>query len=431
MSLFDRHQSYQWAQIERKLLDQDNIGFVRPIDSQGIVFCLDPSPFLHTQKRVFYIAQQSPPPQTGDLVRVSVLSEEEEIKREKLNNQDGSPSFHRDVYKFINTWEKVDPNLVATKRKIIEPYELMEFFRAPFIGDEDYVQRSSTCAALSFLSAPPIADDKGGINTAVLGKPKFWKPFERTMNIIPAEFKRKSSDYFYLVSKTEKEVQVADNKEVNLAFHNPERTPMHIPLTMNPDSDFLTKYQSSHVKQNEHLVPFVVSYLIDSLLFKPSISLTDDKLLTDCTYEIKNDLASAGYSPCNLDIGAILPKMSMAFSRLNSEMIVKSNDIKTSKDLWLDSFYEAEKYYSTPFSVEDMFKMSDNERRLYMHLINVFGIEHLTPETEFIDSVSSIRMSLEQYEESIEILNRFGLVLRYPKNIMKLLDSIKPKKSDL
>jgi hypothetical protein len=352
--------------------------------------------------------------------------EEEDIKREKLNNKDGTPSFYRDIFRFINKWEKLDPNTLATNRKIIEPSELMEFFRAPFIGDYEYIQKSSTCAALSFLSAPPIANDKGGINTAVLGKQKFWKPFERMMNIIPNEFKRISSDYYYLISKTDKEVRVTNNKEVNLIFHNPDHTPMHIPLIMNPDTALTTKYQQSRVKENEYLIPFVVSYLIDSLLFKPDIPLTHDKLLTDCTYEIRHDIASGGYSPCNLDLGSILPKMSMAFSRLNSEMEVKSNYIRSSEDLWLDMYYDAKKYYSTPFYVEDLFKMSDDERRLYVHLVNTFGIEHLTPEKEFINSLGAIRMSQDQYDQSIEILNRFGLVLRYKDNIMKLLDTIKP-----
>jgi len=430
MSLKDRSRSYQWAQIERKLNDLENIGFVRPIDPKGIVFYLDPSPFLPTQKRIYYISKQTTPPQRGDLVRVTVQSEEEEITRDRLNNIDGSPSFNRDVLKFISKWDKVDPNTLANKKKIIEPYELMDFFKAPFVGDEMYVQKASTCAVLSLLAAPPIADNVGGINTAVIGKPKFWKPFERIMNVIPIELKRSSSDYFYLISKTEKEVHLKGNKEVSLAFHNPERTPMHIPLVMNPDPDFSPKkYSPTRNKDNEYLVPFVVSYLLDSILFKPEIPLTQDKILTDCTYEISNDIASAGYAPCNLDLGSILPKMSMAFSRLNSEMEVESKSIKSVEDLWLDMYHDAKKHYSTPFYVEDLFKLSDTERRLYVHLVDVFGIEHLTAETEFINSLSSIRMSRDQYDESMEILNRFGLVIRYPKNIMKLLDTFKPKKT--
>jgi hypothetical protein len=72
--------------------------------------------------------------------------------------------------------------------------------------------------------------------------------------------------------------------------------------------------------------------------------------------------------------------------------------------------------------------MSDDERRLYVHLVDVFGIDHLTPEQEFVDSLGAIRMSRDQYDISIEILNRFGLVLRYRNNIMKLLDTVEPKR---
>jgi hypothetical protein len=428
LQLKERHRSYQWAQIERKLIDSDNIGFVRPIDPKGIVFYLDPSPFLLTQKNIFYICQETIPPKRGELVRVTVKSEEEEYERERWNYSDGSPSFHRNVFKFINSWIKVDPNLIATKRKIIEPIELMNYFTAPFIGDETYVEKASTCAVLSFLSASPVGQGIGGINTAVIGKLKFWKPFERMMNIIPTDFKRPSADYYYLFSKMEKEVHLTNNKEVNLTFHNPEHTPMHIPLVMNPDPDFSSKkIKPRDVKENEHLEPFIVSYLIDSLLFKPEISLTNDKILTDCTYEISQDIAGAGYSPCNLDLGSILPKLSTAFSRLNSEITVKSEYIKSSEELWLDMYYESKKYYSTPFHVEELFKMGDQDRRLYVHLINSFGIEHLIPEKEFITSLNSIRMTSDQYDHSIEILNRFGLIIRYPNNIIKILDAIKPK----
>jgi hypothetical protein len=428
LHLNDRDRSYQWAQIEKKLFEMDDIGFVRPIDSKGIVFFLDHSPFLQTQKRIFYVSQKITPPQRGDLVRVTVQAEEEEISRDRLNNEDGTPSFNRDIIKYISKWDRVDPNTLYTQKKIIEPYELMDFFKAPFIGDETYVQKAATCAVLSFLAAPPFADTIGGINTAVICKSKFWTPFERVMNIIPKELTRPSSEYYYLISKTEREIHSTGNKEVSLSFHNPEHTPMHIPLVMNTDSDFLNKkYSSTSVKENEHLIPFVVSYLVDSILFKPDIPITHDKILTDCTYEIRNDIASAGYSPCNLDLGSILPKMSMAFSRLNSEMVVKSNYIKSSEELWLDMYYDAQKHYATPFHLEELFKLGDVERKLYVHLVDVFGIEHRTSETEFINSLKSIRMSKDQYDESIEILNRFGLVIRYPNNILKLLDTVKPK----
>ena len=429
MQLKERDRSYQWAQIERKLFDRDNIGFVRPIDPKGIVFYLDPSPFLPTQKNIFYICLETIPPKRGDLVQVTVKSEEEQLEREKWNYSDGSPGFRRNVFKFISNWAKVDPNTIATKRKILEPFELMDYFKAPFIGDETYVKQASTCAVLSYLSSSPIAQETGGINTAIIGKPRFWTSYARMMNgVTPGEFKRPSSDYYYLFSKTEKEVHLTDNKEINLTFQNPEYTPMHIPLVMNPDPEFTSKKNKPlAVKDNEHLEPFVMSYLIDSILFKPEIPLTDDKILTDSTYAINHDIASAGYSPCNLDLGSILPKLSTAFSRLNSETVVKSDYIKTSEELWLDMYYESKKYYSTPFHVEELFRMSDHDRRLYVHLVDSFGIEQLTPESEFIASLKSIRMNQDQYDQSMEILNRFGLLIRYPNNIIKILDTVKTK----
>ncbi len=221
-SLGERYNGYQFAQIERALIfDRQDTGFVRPIEGQPWLFYLDPSPFLPTPREEIYVAPYGSPPAAGDLVEVTVENEKPDTINGKLYN-----------VKIINSWKCIDPTTIIPSRKLIDPYELLWFFMAPYKGEIDDLKSIALCSALSCLSAPPLMSNMGGINTAVFSDKSGWTAYSRTMQIIPMEFRKTSSPYYYKISKEEGAEGLSRNIEVSYAIYLPENTVMHNPLTI-------------------------------------------------------------------------------------------------------------------------------------------------------------------------------------------------------
>ena len=223
------------------------------------------------------------------------------------------------------------------------------------------LEEVSLCSALFAVSSPPFSEETGGINAAIAGKKKQWSRFKSRMQIIPSEFKRPSSDIYYKISE-QVNLPKLKSKEINLAFHNPEKIPMDIPVVLEVDVQTKKDYNDAI----DSLTPMVRGYLLDSLMIQPQIPENLSAHITEKVYEVINDVKSSGYIPYFQNLGTSIPKLTLSFSRLNTRITTGKNDINEVVDLWADMFYRAKKMVSTQHEVSRLYnRLDDKARRLY------------------------------------------------------------------
>jgi len=409
-SLSQRMYGYSFSEIEKEILFHNrDLGFVRPANTEGTVFYLDPSPFLKTPKREVYVAL-CPPPQKGALVRVVVSETREEILKDRTG-------YYRLLIHSVTSFDPVDPATLIRHNPLLHPDEVTGFFSLPFIGEEEIVDGIAMCSALYAISSPPLPEQRGGINAAVLGRSRQWAGFRRSMDIIPAELRRESSDFFYRLSLREEDYSNLPSREISLAFLNPERVPMHIPLVLDVEMKNLSRYKETHEVQK----PLVTAFMLDALLMQPVVPDNLQGSMIDTMYELVSDVKGSGSIPYTQDFNALIPRLGASFARYNARFTVKSDDIRKGVDLWSDMFYRAKKIVSTQHPVSQLYRLSDAARRLYVDLNDLYGIENPIMVAEIPVHISGGKNPYH-YEEALDDLNRQGLIIRLNHSTIKLLD---------
>jgi len=396
--------------MEKEILFRNkNVGFVRPANTEGSIFYLDPSPFLKTPKREIYVSL-CPPPQKGSLIKVFISETREEIVQDRIG-------YYRLLIHCITSFERVDPTTFIRHQPLLQPAEVTEFFSLPFIGEEEIVNEIALCSALYTISSPPLPDQKGGINAAILGKSKPWSGFKRSMDIIPTELKRESSDYFYRLSILEEDYTRLKSQEINLAFLNPEYIPMHIPLVLDVGIKNFSRYKETHLVQK----PLVTAFILDALMMQPKVPDNLQGFMIDTMYDLVSDVKGSGNIPYKQDFNTLIPRIGASFARYNARFKVRNEDLKNGIDLWSDMFYRARKIVSTQHPVAHLFRLNDIARKLYVDLNDVFGIENPIMIAEIPTHLPTLK-DRYHYEEALDDLNRQGLVIRLNNNTIKLLD---------
>lgn len=410
MSLTQRMFGYSFSEIEKDLIfRRKDTGFVRYLTRDGTLFYLDPSPFFRTQKREVYAALCPSPPERS-LIKVAVSDTKEDITKD-------ASGYNRLIIKCAGSWEKIDPGSLIKRKSLLSPEEVKEFFKIPFIGDEEQIERIALCSTLFAVSAPPQPFEKGGITAAVIGKKKNWAGFKKGMEIIPPELKKVSSDYYYRLSPKEEQQEPVLSREINLAYLNPESIPLHIPLVLDADIRRSSTYKEVFLAQK----PLVTAFMLDALILEPVVSENLEHFITDAMYELVLDVKGSGSLPYAQDFGSLLPRLGTSFARYNSRFNVDKSDIKRGIDLWSEMFYQAKKLMSAEHPVAQMYRLSDKARTLYLDLTDVFG--HDTP-VLVSDIASNIPVfkNPDDYEEALDELNHHGLLIRLNNRTIKVLD---------
>ena len=415
MSLQQRMYGYSFSAIEKELIFQrENTGFVRRANAAGTVFYLDPSPFLKSPKREIFVALCEPPAE-GDLIETTVLEIQESIQRDQSGH-------YRLNVKCINKWKRLNPAEIKTQKPLLSSQEVLDFFKLSFTGDKDLLEEVSLCSALYAVSSPPISEETGGVNAAIAGKKKQWSRFKSRMQIIPNEFKRPSSDIFYKISE-QAEIPKLHSREINLAFLNPEKIPMDIPVVLDVEVQTKKDYNDAI----DSLTPMVRGYLLDSLMIQPQIPENLSAHITEKVYDVINDVKSSGSIPYFQNLGTSIPKLTLAFSRLNTRITAGKNDINEVVDLWGDMFYRAKKIVSTQHEVSRLYdRLDDNARRLYIDLIDIFDYDVPVNITEIPNILSTFKR-LTDYGDAIEILCNNGLLLKPNNSTIRILNFEKKK----
>lgn len=408
MSLGDRGYGYELSEIEKEFIfNRVDAGFVRYNTVNGRSFYLDPSPYLKTPKAEIFVAENCQPPRNREFVEVSVYNAEDVIQKAK----GGYSKFHK---KYINSWKSIDTNKIVRRRRLFDPGDITNFFKSPYLGNKDIIEGICLCSALYAVSSPPISNEIGGINAAVMGKKRPWSGFKTIMGVIPKEFQQSSSRNFYKISDKEMVVNPKRSLEVNLAYLNPESIPMHIPLALEVEAKTVRNYKENIKAES----PMVRAYILDSLIIQPTIPNNLESYLTDSIYSLTNDFKGAGFS-YKQDWGSVVPKISLSFARLNSELKITKKYVEEAVDLWSDMFYLTKQAVSTPLPVAKFYKLGDNERKLYAELIDIFGADVSIPEPEAIKNTS---LSELDYAEAIKNLNIYGLIIKMPNKHIKVLE---------
>jgi len=380
MSLQDRSRGYEFSEFEKELMfRRENTGLVQYISKDGKLFSLNPSPFFESVKHEHFFAESCDPPPNTTFVEVEVSSSDLTYTQ----TQDG---FCKNVVKKICGWNPFDPLQVVKRQKLIAHDQIIQFFSHPFRRHDDITESISTCAALYAFSSPPITDAVGGINAAVLSKKTQWEAFKRPMNSIPREFFQADAKYFYCISAKEKVLPQNTSEEINLAFLNPEKLMADIPIVIE-DISIHRMYgvRKDDIEDNRK---FITAYLIDSLLIKPSPMETVVRQVTDAVYEIRDEYLRSGISPYRQNLGDAIPKLSASIARLHLDAEVKPDYVKNVITLWKEMHRRVRYRMGDSLSVSKYYEFSDNTRKLYTELHDIYGKEYPIPMQDVIKSTS-------------------------------------------
>ena len=399
MSLYDRWQGSELSVLEKELIfNRENTGFVQYDTKDGKYFYLHPSPFLNSPKKEIFCTESCDPPAEHTFVEVDIESEREFPLK---GSQD-----HITV-KTICGWKPFDPSLLAERRKILDYEEIVYYFTLPFRGEEDTIEQIAKCSALYSLSSPPIVDEVGGINAAVLGKKTQWNTFKGSMKVIPQDFFRSNSRYYYYISDQEKCTVKSGCEEVNRAIYRPDEYVMDIPLVV--EETTLNQLSKDYRELINEERPIITSYILDALIIKPDPMNTVEKTIIDAVHTIREEYKRTGYSPYKQNLGDAIPKLTSSFARLQRASKATQSDVKDVVELWLDMHWKANKIYSSPLKVSKRYDLLDTARKLYVELHDIYGLEFWIPLHE---AVTRTTLHPEEFMVSLESLVFAGYALR-------------------
>lgn len=399
MALYDRWQGSELSVLEEELIfNRDNTGLVQYDTKDGKYFFLHPSPFLNSPKKEIFRAESCDPPAEQMFVEVEVESEEE--YRVKGSQE-------RITIKSICSWKPFDPSSLAERRKILDYEEVLHYFTVPFRGEEDTIEQIATCSALYSLSSPPVTNEVGGINAAVLGKKAQWNTFRWSMNVIPQDFFRLNARYRYYISDQEKCTVKGGCEELSRAIYRPEDYIMDIPLVVEEASpNRLSKDYRELINEEQ---PLITAYILDALMLKPDPMNTVEKTITDAVYMMREEYKRTGYSPYKQNLGDAVPKLTSAIARLQRASKATKSDVRGVVELWLDMHYKANKIYSSPLKVAKRYDLLDTARKLYVELHETYGLEYWIPLDE---AAAKTTLHPEEFMVSLESLIFAGFAIR-------------------
>ncbi|WP_319507145.1 hypothetical protein [uncultured Methanolobus sp.] len=373
-SLKNREFGYELSGVEHKLIfDNDEMGFVRFDGRSRRLFYLDPSPFLPTPKREFYIIADGsvPKPNNNDLIKVTSFETERVVKGtfDNLVNID---------VRYVHAWEKINPKKIL-HRKVMDQEEYVNFFKHPFNRADEKIDSISQCLAMCSVSSNAIGiNEKGGIDSGIIAKKSGWDSFLSLQKLVPGEFKSAKSPYFYSSSEVEKKINPLGSMEVNLSILMPKETFVHVPIVF--DAEMRPK--SAYSADLSFEIPFVRAHLLDALMFQPEITQKAEKCLTDRIYEMTETFTNSPNFLYKQDLGDAAPKLGSSIARMNFSNEVSVDNVREGFDIWMDMFAHASKFQKSNLSPRDIFRLPKEAAQLYLQLEDNFGIDMVISMTD-------------------------------------------------
>lgn len=398
MSLNDRWIGAELSGVERELAcnpKYDNVGFVEYYRNDPRYFYLHPSPFLKATELVLYVAdpavvKQGPPPRHR-FIQVRVIDEVKRpldaSRREWLTIRD------------IGEWKEFDVASLARQRKIMDFHEVIEYFTSPYDGEADSIEEIAGCSALFAFSAPPAHDESGGIQSAVFGKKHQWDLFKRPFNIIPKEFRKVNSYYYYHFSSTEGRVRKSEG-EISQAILKPQKLVTDIPVAMERESRKKISPEYRGILKEESGI--VRGQLLDGLFITPQSTGAIEKVMQEAVYELRDEYLASGQRPFRQNISGAIPRLASSYARLQSNGAIQKDDIKYVMDLWSSMSHKTEKIRSSSLKVRDAFSLTGDARTLYYRLYDVYGADYPIPFGEAVKTAALDAIDIQLACESLE-----------------------------
>lgn len=412
MKLNNRVYGSQFSEIEKEItFNRENMGYVSFIGNSKRTFKLNPSPFTKTRKReIFTLMEGVPSPIKNHLIEVTV---DNEIKNMK-NSKNGWTST---LEKYISDWKIVNPNSISKHRRLLDPEEVIEYYKIPYVGDEDIVHDIGMTSALYSTSAPPFSDEVGGINAAVLGNKKHWDSYYSTMNSnIPSELMKYSSEYYFRIAKSEEMINLDGKTEVSRSYFSTKKTPMQMPIILDIE-EVKGRRKINELSKTDY--PVIQANLIDSLLMHPLIPNSLYAYIKEKTYQLKTDFMHMGKVYYNQDFGSAIEKMALSYARFQSKLECSKKDIDYVYNLWNDMQSKTEVKNKNPLSFEELYGLKPLERTLYEEIFSAFGTDFEVSRTE-VRQISRLR-DFDLFD-ALDSLNYKGCLLKKSANTIILLD---------
>jgi hypothetical protein len=413
MSLFDRSIGSELSVVEKELIFNEkyaNAGFVQYDSNNGEYFFLHPSPFLKTPKKEIYHISGSPPPE-HQFVEVGIVDERQELL--------GNVGERWINVKETDKWKIFDPSPIAEKRKIMDYREIIEFFTYPYKGEAESVEEIAGCSSLFAFSSPPDGNFSGGINSAILGNDSKWNLFNKPLKIVPNEFRRMNADYYYYISKIEKDFKKR-SRENNIAIHRPKSLLSDLPIVILDETQ--KKISKQFLEQLEIESKIITAHLLDGLLLQPHATKTVEKMMLEKIVEMREEYFSVGHPPFNQNIGGAVPKLASSYCRLQSNSDIKKEDVDYVVDLWFSMRKRAEKITDSPMKQDHMLELTADARTVYFKLYDIYRAD---TEISMIEAVREMKMDPKDFELAVDSLIYKGYCIPRRNNFITLLEPYK------
>lgn len=408
MALFDRTLGSEFSEVEKALIFEKkyaSTGYVEYSTKSGDCFYLHPSPFLKTTRNEIYHTSQYPPPPNHTFIQTHVIDETEFSVGMCENNWL--------TCKEIDTWCEFDPSSIASRRKTLDYAEIIHYFTKFYKGEAENVNEIAGCSTLFTFSSPSNEARCGGINSAVLGRPYQWALFNKSLGLLPLEFRNSISDYYYYISKFEKPI-LKITGERNIAIHNPKNLLSDIPLVILDESP--KKLSKEFQGQLAIEAKVIQANLLDALLIRPQTNTLIEKMMIDEILKMREECYSVGIMPYNQNLGAI-PKLAASYCRLKSNIDIRQEDINYVVDLWFEMRKRAGKIEASTMKTSHMLELTSDARRVYLKLHDIFDVE---TEISMIEALRETKMEALDLELAVDSLENKGYCLRKDKSFFLL-----------
>lgn len=226
--------------------------------------------------------------------------------------------------KIYDSWKLVNIRRILEKRNVdiygfliekepglLTVDDVLHTLQAPFKGDPFYIDLLTQGLAVFVHSSPPWWGTQGGVLEGALGKKKHFSVLRYVIDLIPSEFRRRTSKYYYNLTKEHNEIPPPSAIEANLCYLNPESY-VHLPLPLTQEW-VTTQSKKDYAKRFEDAKLLMRSRIIDSLLIQPTPE--NERVLMKATQEVI-DLARDEGLPCPIELGGAIPRISSGLARM-------------------------------------------------------------------------------------------------------------------
>jgi len=194
---------------------------------------------------------------------------------------------------------------------------------------------------------------------------------------------------------------------------------MHIPVVLD---EVEVRPSKSYALDMQSLNPMVTAFILDSLILKPEMPQSLESYVTDTFHTVIEEFKGSGWVPYKQDFGSLVPRLSRSFARYHAHLKLSKKDVTGAVDLWSDMYYRAKKVVSTQYEVSRLYRLDDRSRKLYLDLVDSFGLEIPIPLQEVRSQITSFKNEGD-FEEALDILNRYGLLIKPGHDSIKILDN--------